>query len=206
MSTLKVDTILKRTGTGTITVGQSGDTVALPSVTLTTALPVAQGGIGSTTLAGAGLSNAPAFQTYISSHQTVSSGVHTKFQGSVEEVDSGGAYDNSTNYRWTCPSGQGGVYFFWWKIFLHFNGNTFNGATNAYLKKNGSQISATANNDGPNTTGNDETFVPITGNFMTNISAGDYVELFGYATTSNSGSYYFISNSNGWGGMKLIGA
>jgi len=29
MSTLKVDTILKRTGTGTITVGQSGDTVTL---------------------------------------------------------------------------------------------------------------------------------------------------------------------------------
>jgi len=29
MSTLKVDTILKRTGTGTITLGQSGDTVTL---------------------------------------------------------------------------------------------------------------------------------------------------------------------------------
>ena len=31
MSTLKVDTILKRTGTGTITLGQSGDTVTLGS-------------------------------------------------------------------------------------------------------------------------------------------------------------------------------
>ena len=31
MSTLKVDTILKRTGTGTITVGQSGDTITIPS-------------------------------------------------------------------------------------------------------------------------------------------------------------------------------
>ena len=31
MSTLKVDTILKRTGTGTITLGQSGDTVDIPS-------------------------------------------------------------------------------------------------------------------------------------------------------------------------------
>tara|TARA_R100001509_G_C4814211_1_gene197476 strand:+ start:31 stop:612 length:582 start_codon:yes stop_codon:yes gene_type:complete len=31
MSTLKVDTILKRTGTGTITLGQSGDTIALGS-------------------------------------------------------------------------------------------------------------------------------------------------------------------------------
>ena len=31
MSTLKVDTILKRTGTGTITIGQSGDTISIPS-------------------------------------------------------------------------------------------------------------------------------------------------------------------------------
>ena len=31
MSTLKVDTILKRTGTGTITLGQSGDTISIPS-------------------------------------------------------------------------------------------------------------------------------------------------------------------------------
>ena len=31
MSTLKVDTILKRTGTGTITVGQSGDTISVPT-------------------------------------------------------------------------------------------------------------------------------------------------------------------------------
>ena len=35
MSTLKVDTILKRTGTGTITVGQSGDTINLPAGVLT---------------------------------------------------------------------------------------------------------------------------------------------------------------------------
>jgi len=45
MSTLKVDTILKRTGTGTITVGQSGDTITIPSgATLNSA--------GTTTLAG----------------------------------------------------------------------------------------------------------------------------------------------------------
>ena len=31
MSTLKVDTILKRTGTGTITLGQAGDTISIPS-------------------------------------------------------------------------------------------------------------------------------------------------------------------------------
>ena len=38
MSTLKVDTILKRTGTGTITLGQSGDTINLPAGVLTSGL------------------------------------------------------------------------------------------------------------------------------------------------------------------------
>ena len=33
MSTLKVDTILKRTGTGTIAIGQSGDTLSLTGTT-----------------------------------------------------------------------------------------------------------------------------------------------------------------------------
>ena len=46
MSTLKVDTILKRTGTGTITVGQSGDTIDFPT---------------GTTISGSG-ANTPAFQ------------------------------------------------------------------------------------------------------------------------------------------------
>jgi len=38
MSTLKVDTILKRTGTGTITVGQSGDTITIPTTLNATTL------------------------------------------------------------------------------------------------------------------------------------------------------------------------
>jgi len=50
MSTLKVDTILKRTGTGTITVGQSGDTISIPSgATLSnqgTTVPTSFGKIG----------------------------------------------------------------------------------------------------------------------------------------------------------------
>ena len=52
MSTLKVDTILKRTGTGTITVGQSGDTISIPSgATLNSA--------GTNTLSG--IDNGPAW-------------------------------------------------------------------------------------------------------------------------------------------------
>ena len=52
MSTLKVDTILKRTGTGTITLGQSGDTLAIPA-----GATIANSG----TATGFGESNTPAF-------------------------------------------------------------------------------------------------------------------------------------------------
>ena len=87
MSTLKVDTILKRTGTGTITLGQSGDTIAMPAATLTTALPVAQGGTGSTTLAGAGLVNTPAFEVQLSGNQSTSADTWTKVTFDTELFD-----------------------------------------------------------------------------------------------------------------------
>ncbi len=46
MSTLKVDTILKRTGTGTITLGQSGDTITIPSGATLNAAGSTSGSIG----------------------------------------------------------------------------------------------------------------------------------------------------------------
>ena len=101
MSTLKVDSILKRTGTGTISIGQSGDTVALPSATLTTALPVASGGTGGTSFSAAGLSNTPAFEANGNAQQSISDSTVTKLQFNVESFDLGDCYDHTTNYRFT---------------------------------------------------------------------------------------------------------
>jgi hypothetical protein len=44
MSTLKVDTILKRTGTGTISIGQSGDTISVPTGAIFNASAIQEGG------------------------------------------------------------------------------------------------------------------------------------------------------------------
>jgi len=90
MSTLKVDTILKRTGTGTITVGQSGDTISIPSgATLNVA--------GSSVTAA---DNGPAFQAYMSANQVISNDTDTVLQFNTEEYDTAGAYDTST-YKFT---------------------------------------------------------------------------------------------------------
>jgi len=92
MSTLKVDTILKRTGTGTITVGQSGDTISIPSgATLNSA--------GTNTLEG--INNTPSFYSYSTGALSIANNTNTNLSHlTLEGFDSNGTYDTS-NQRWT---------------------------------------------------------------------------------------------------------
>ena len=109
MSTLKVDTILKRTGTGTITVGQSGDTISIPSgATLT---------VAGSTITAAG-TNTPAFRAYLSSQQSITNGAYTKVIYQAEDFDTDSAYDTS-NGRFTVPSD--GKYLIMVNIYLYQN-------------------------------------------------------------------------------------
>ena len=132
MSTLKVDEILKRTGTGTITLGQSGDTISIPSgATLNSA--------GTNTLEG--IANTQAFFVALTTNVTISDNTITKIPFATEIFDTDSAYDSSTNYRFTVPSGKAGKYYF-----------TFQGAMGIlkdykitiYLKKNGSYVGTEA--------------------------------------------------------------
>jgi hypothetical protein len=82
MSTLKVDTILKRTGTGTITLGQSGDTIALGS-------GASQTGFGG--------DNKPSFGAYLNANQSISNNTNTKINFNTEYWDSDGKFDTSNN-------------------------------------------------------------------------------------------------------------
>ena len=120
MSTIKVDNILKRTGTGTITLGQSGDTIALGS-------GASQTGFGGT--------NTPSFLVTRSGNQSISSGSATKIQWNSEIFDTDNTFDSSTNYRFT-PAVSG-------KYFLHANASTDNESssnTHMTIRKNGSAI------------------------------------------------------------------
>ena len=109
MSTLKVDTILKRTGTGTITLGQSGDTIALGS-------GASQTGFGVSGVSSSSSSTAisidssghvtmplqPAFLTYVSSTQDVNSPNTTEINFDTEVFDLNSDYNTSTK-RFTAP-------------------------------------------------------------------------------------------------------
>ena len=92
--TLKVGTIITSSGSGTITLGQSNETVAL--------------GSGATS-SGFGGANTPAFSAYMSAGQTIPNTTFTKIAFNTENFDVGGCYDTS-NYRFVVPSGQAGKY------------------------------------------------------------------------------------------------
>ena len=102
MSTLKVDTILKRTGTGTITLGQSGDTITIPSG--------ATMDLSNATQTGVGGANSPMWVATMSAQQTGGNNAMVKINYNTEVLDTDSAYDTST-YRFTVPSGKAGKYF-----------------------------------------------------------------------------------------------
>ena len=87
--TLKVGTITTSSGSGTITIGQSGETITVPS--------------GATFSATAGTmsgQNYPAFQAFLSVSQTLNNDTITTIAWDSETFDSDSNFDTS-NYRFT---------------------------------------------------------------------------------------------------------
>ena len=193
MSTLKVDTILKRTGTGTITVGQSGDTISIPSgATLNSA--------GTNTLSG--IANTPAFEAYRSSNQTPSNDTLTKVQFNTEVYDTDNAYDNSTNFRFT-PQ-VAGKYFAYGSVRGDAESATDLDLIEIYIRKNGTtQANQAINyggNDIDNATINISAVVDMNG-------SSDYLEL--WIVLRSSAQPTILGNSTrqtAFGAYKLLGA
>jgi len=169
MSTLKVDTILKRTGTGTITLGQSGDTIALGS------------GASAT---GFGEANTPAFSVQQGNNQSqsVSDATNTKVELDDEYFDTDSAFDTST-YRFTVPSGKAGKYFFTWSIFLYQDTVSNLQSAEAMLYLNGSKYV----NDLKVYQNNYIRYGTQGGSAFLNLSVGDYVELYGNVNSVDGG-------------------
>lgn len=68
-------------------------------------------GAGNVTVNAQGLQNTPAFHVTKSADFTLSNAVFTTIPFDVVKIDTNNAYDTST-YRFTCPSGHSGTYFF----------------------------------------------------------------------------------------------
>ena len=197
MSTLKVDSILKRTGTGTISIGQSGDTISIPSgATLNSA--------GTNTLTG--ISMTPAFHAYLSADQTsISGNSNTKVQINTEVLDTDSAYDNSTNYRFTPQSS--GKYFVYANLVAEFDTDKLF-IIQSKIFKNGSVV-ATGNADFAN-----DSITKIsqyTSTIVDMNGSSDYLEFYGlidrYSGGTSTGIFHGASDQETYfGAYRILGA
>ena len=187
MSTLKVDTILKRTGTGTITVGQSGDTISVPT-----------GATLSVSGSASGLpDNTPAFSVTLSGNQTISNSSWTKITFDSEYTDTDSAFASN---KFTVPTGEGGYYFFGYTTRIQ-NIDSWESAS-IKLYKNGSPTDG-ERSLGQNYSAESNQGISVSGFYVDNANAGDYFEVYAYHTegssqiAEDSGTVFFGYKLNG---------
>jgi hypothetical protein len=133
---------------------------------------------------------------HVTGSTTVSSSTWTKISLSSEQWDTDSAFDISTNYRFTVPSGEDGKYLFAANVWSNgMNGGEYFIRPRIY--KNGSGLNPTTLNFNP-TTGNGELTAGLTETFS--LVAGDYIELYVNQNdaASNDVTAYFT-------GFKLAG-
>ena len=170
------------TNTSTINIGASGDTVNIPA-----GVTIANAG----TATGFGEANTPAFSVQLgfNQSQSVSENTITKVQLDDEYFDTDNAFDASTNYRFTVPSGKAGKYFFTWSIYLYQGTVSNMRIVESLLYLNGSRYIGAVFN------GRDTYFRYATkGNSaFLNLNVGDYIEVYGNVdTVDGAGSPEFF--------------
>ena len=148
--TLKVGEITTSSGSGNITIG-SGVTVNV---------------------------NRPAFSAYLSADQPIANATVTKVSLNVESFDTDDAFDSSTNYRFTVPTGADGKYFFVGTITWVNLTNEDEGQVR--IHKNGTFVQGSGYFQGQNGT------VTYQATQVLNLVAGDYIELHGYQVSGGA--------------------
>jgi len=160
MSTLKVDQILKRTGTGTITLGQSGDTIALGS------------GASQT---GFGVAGTNSFKAEMSATNTsVSDNTYTKVAFNTDTFDTDSVFDTSNN-RFIAPAD--GKYFFVSSVYMYANTANGNKSFTTFYK-NGSIDNRTVTAIELGGSDNYLASATILNSATFNLSQNDYIEVY----------------------------
>ena len=192
-SILKADNIQDADGnniinesSNTITIGASGDTTNV---------------IGTLNKDGVAVANTPAFEANLSAEQNASDDVFTKMDFDEEVFDTDGAYDHTTNQRFTVPSGQAGKYHIYSNVVLGSGSNTDLVDAKVAIYKNGSVYSRTIMNNETNYTRYTQLSIAST---MV-LSAGDYVEIYAQVNRSSGTVEFRAQNREAtFGGYKII--
>jgi len=152
------------------------------------------------TVTGAGATNKPAFRATVSSNLAVSNDTFTKAPFNTEVYDTDSAYDNSSNYRFTVPSGEAGKYCFTALLRFYSSGdNASYTATSFY--KNGSTMDVDSYLQLTNNATDSirQTAIPYV--VTLDLAVGDYIEIYG--AIKGGGTLYIMSKSY-FEGYKLF--
>ena len=148
----------------------------------------------------ANLGNTPAFSVYRSTTQSLSDNVATKVQFNTEVFDTDNAFDSTTNYRFTVPSGKGGKYF----ISLSIGGRSTTGIDQFFAKlyKNGSLLYQNYIDVGSTT----QEFTSVI-SVIVELAATDYIEGFIHLDAEPAGTYTLTitDRQTNFNGFRLTG-
>ena len=157
---------------------------------------------GDNTFAVAGGNNTPAFSVKLSGDQNISDSAATKIAFNTEVLDTDNAFDSSTNYRFTVPTGKDGNY----AVGIFMGAYNNNGAVSevnnarAMIYKNGSIFF-----NGDKSNSNNPTKVEVVTTLgVLPLVAGDYIEFYALIdTASNNPAVIGINNTYAYG-FKLL--
>jgi len=150
------------------------------------------------TVTGAGESNKPAFFAFLSANQDLSNQTSTKLNMGNEQFDTDSAYDSTTNYRFTVPSGQAGKYVVQGHVNLYaHNTDSHLNWLYAFIYKNGTEILA-GNHLHYYSGYQYSAYV----NGTLDLSVGDYLELYGNGWVDGASIPRVVTNTY-FGAYKL---
>ena len=187
MSTLEVNSIAPLSSSSDVTLGGSSKNIKFASgttVDFSTNSP--------TLTLGADMKNTPSFRVGRSSAQTISNATHAVILFDSEQFDTDNAYDTS-NGRFTVPSGKAGKYFFYGH-FRFQSASIFDTAIE--IHKNGSQIvhiEFGANGNYPS----------CQASYIGDLAEGDYIQLTAYQASGSNKDLTGIINYTAFGGFRL---
>ena len=152
-------------------------------------------------VSGIGGTNTPNFFVRRDGTQNITRDTWTKVQLNSEIYDSANAFDSSTNYRFTVPSGQGGKYFFQASVYGNAGDNNLQ-RIHIRLYKNNSVIVTFAENDWTNQAYRNSDM--YSSSAVLSLSAGDYIELY-VALYTGSGNPALTDTGASAAANRLIG-
>jgi len=186
--TLKVGTITTSSGSGTITISQSGETVDMANA--------------STITLNSGMKMTPSFAAYGSnSGQSLSDNTDTKVEFGTEVYDTDSAFASN---KFTVPSGEAGKYFFNVNLYYEGRGENDYRRFQAAYRKNGGGLSLPSSLQlARENYSNEMRANGVSFSIILDLAVSDYVEV--YALQDNSANASRQLEQAYFQGFKLIG-